>query len=283
MRFGIAGLQVGAGCEPDGLARVARLAEDAGFESLWPPEHVVVPAHVTSRYPFNAEGRLRNNPTIPRPDPLMWLAFAAAATSRIKLGTGVLLLPLRNPVLLAKETATLARLSGGRLILGIGLGWMREEYDVLASNWSDRGRRAEEYIAVLRELWQPGPRSFAGPTVCFENVHCSPAPGADGIPVVISGTSEAAAHRAGRLADGYFPMAVTPARLRELIAMAKGEAELAGRPPGCLEITYQGPPDPAEIEAARDAGVDRYVVLDQSADFAGDPRRLTGLAQSLSL
>jgi probable F420-dependent oxidoreductase len=283
MRFGIAGLQVGTGCEPQGLAHVARLAEDVGFESLWPPEHVVIPERVNSRYPFNAEGKLRNNPTVSRPDPLIWLAFAAAATSRIKLGTGILLLPLRNPVLLAKETATLSRLSGGRLILGVGLGWMREEYDILASNWSDRGRRSEEYIAVLRELWQPGPRSFAGPTVSFENVHCSPAPGGDGIPIVISGTSEAAARRAGRLADGYFPMAVTPGRLAELIAVARSEAELAGRPPDRLEITYQGPPDPAEIEAARAANVDRYVVLDQSVDFAREPERLTGLAKSLGL
>jgi probable F420-dependent oxidoreductase len=283
MRFGLAGLQVGWGCEPEGLAGIVRLAENLGFESLWPPEHVVVPERVQSRYPFNAEGKLRNDPTVPRPDPLMWLAFAAAATSRIRLGTGVLLLPLRNPVLLAKETATLDRVSGGRLILGVGLGWMREEYDILASDWSDRGRRTEEYIGVLRTLWQPGPRSFSGPTVSFKDVHCSPTPLGKPIPIVVAGTSEAAARRAGRFGDGYFPMAVAHGRLRKLIGIAKTEAERVGRPPDQLEITYLGAPDPREIDTAAEAGADRYIVMDQTTDFAREPDRLVALAHSLAL
>jgi alkanesulfonate monooxygenase SsuD/methylene tetrahydromethanopterin reductase-like flavin-dependent oxidoreductase (luciferase family) len=110
---------------------------------------VIIPERVTSRYPFNAEGKLHNDPTVSRPNPLIWLAFAAAATSRIRLGTCILLLPLRNPVLLAKETATLDRLSGGRLILGVGIGWMREEFDVLGSDWSDRA--------------EPGPAAATSP------------------------------------------------------------------------------------------------------------------------
>ena len=283
MRFGLAGLQAGRGSEAEGLAEVARLAESSGFESLWASEHVVVPERVTSRYPFNAEGKLHNNPAAPRPNPLLWLAFAAAATSRIRLGTCVLLLPLRNPVLLAKETATLDRLSGGRLILGIGIGWMREEFDILGSDWSDRGRRTEEYIAVLRTLWQPGPRSFRGATVSFDDVYCSPAPVREGIPIVVSGTSDAAARRAGRLGDGYFPMAVTPERLRELIGIARTEAERAGRSPDQLEVTYLGPPDSAEIDAASAAGVDRYIVMDRTADFAREPDRLIALAEALRL
>ena len=283
MRFGLAGLQAGRGGEAEGLAEVARLAESLGFESLWASEHIVVPERVTSRYPFNAEGRLHNDPTAARPNPLIWLAFAAAATSRIRLGTCVLLLPLRNPVLLAKETATLDRLSGGRLTLGIGIGWMREEFDILASEWSDRGRRTEEYIGVLRALWQPGPRSFSGATISFEDVHCRPTPVRESIPIVVSGTSDAAARRAGRLGDGYFPMAVSPERLRELIGIAKTEAERAGRSPGQLEVTYLGPPDSAEIDAASEAGVDRYIVMDRTADFAREPERLVALAETLRL
>jgi probable F420-dependent oxidoreductase len=281
IRFGLAGLQAGRGCEPDGLAEIARLAEDLGFESLWSPEHIVIPERVTSRYPFNAEGKLHNDPTAPRPNPLIWLAFAAAATSRIRLGTCILLLPLRNPVLLAKETATLDRLSGGRLILGAGIGWMREEFEILGSDWPDRGRRTEEYIEVLRTLWRPGPRSFSGATIAFEDVHCSPAPVREAVPIVVSGTSEAAARRAGRLGDGYFPMAVTPERLRQLIGIAKTEAELVGRPVDQLEITYLGPPDPAEIDAASDAGVDRYIIMDRTADFTREPERLIALAEAL--
>ena len=283
MRFGLAGLQAGRGCEPDGLAEVARLAESLGFESLWAAEHVIIPDRITSRYPFNAEGKLHNNPTVPRPSPLLWLAFAAAATNRIRLGTCVLLLPLRNPVLLAKETATLDRLSGGRLILGIGIGWMREEFEILGSDWSDRGRRTEEYMGVLRTLWRPGPRSFSGATISFADVYCSPTPAREGIPIVVSGTSDAAAGRAGRLGDGYFPMAVTPERLRELIGIARAEAERAGRSPDQLEVTYLGPPDSAEIDAASGAGVDRYIVMDRTADFAREPERLVALAETLRL
>lgn len=283
MRFGLAGLQAGRGSEAAGLAEIARLAESLGFESLWAAEHVVIPEHVESRYPFNAEGKLHNDPTASRPNPLIWLAFAAAATSRIRLGTCVLLLPLRNPVLLAKETATLDRLSGGRLVLGVGIGWMREEFDVLGSNWSDRGRRTEEYIGVLRSLWQPGPRSFSGPTVSFSDVHCSPTPVGADIPIVVSGTSDAAARRAGRLGDGYFPMAVTPERLRELIGIAKTEAERSGRLADRLEVTYLGAPDPAEIEAVSRAGVDRYIVMDRTVDFAREPERLITLAEALGL
>jgi probable F420-dependent oxidoreductase len=283
MRFGLAGLQAGRGCEPEGLAEIARLADSLGFESLWSPEHVVIPERVKSRYPFNAEGKLHNDPTVSRPNPLIWLAFAAAATSRIRLGTCILLLPLRNPVLLAKETATLDRLSGGRLILGVGIGWMREEFDILGSDWSDRGRRTEEYIGVLRALWQPGPRSFSGATISFEDVHCSPTPVGEGIPIVVSGTSDAAARRAGRLGDGYFPMAVTPERLRELIGIAKTEAERGGRSPDQLEVTYLGAPNSAEIDAAGRAGVDRYIVMDRTVDFAREPERLIALAEALGL
>jgi probable F420-dependent oxidoreductase len=283
MRFGLAGLQAGRGSEPEVLAEIARLAESLGFESLWAAEHVVIPEHVESWYPFNAEGRLHNDPTAYRPNPLIWLSFAAAATSRIRLGTCILLLPLRNPVLLAKETATLDRLSGGRLVLGVGIGWMREEFDVLGSDWADRGRRAEEYIGVLRSLWQPGPRSFSGPTVSFQDVYCSPTPVGAGIPIVVSGTSDAAARRAGRLGDGYFPMAVTPERLRELIGIAKTEAERVGRPADRLEVTYLGAPDAAEIDAVSRAGVDRYIVMDRTVDFAREPKRLITLAGTLGL
>jgi len=283
MRFGLAGLQAGRGCEPDGLEEVARLAESLGFESLWAAEHVIIPERVTSRYPFNAEGKLHNDPTVPRPNPLIWLAFAAAATSRIRLGTCILLLPLRNPVLLAKETATLDRLSGGRLILGVGIGWMREEFEVLGSDWSDRGRRAEEYIGALRALWQPGPHSFSGATVSFEDVHCTPTPVHEQIPIVVSGTSDAAARRAGRLGDGYFPMAVTPERLGELLGIARTEAERSGRSPDRLEVTYLGAPNSAEIDAADGAGVDRYVVIDRTADFTREPERLIALAETLGV
>jgi probable F420-dependent oxidoreductase len=283
MRFGLAGLQAGQGGRADGLADVARLAEDLGFESLWAAEHVVIPQHVESRYPFNASGKLSNIPTATRPNPLIWLAFAAAATSRIRLGTCILLLPLRNPVLLAKETATLDRLSNGRLILGVGIGWMREEFAVLGSTWSDRAQRTDEYIQVMRTLWRSGPQSFHGATVSFDDVYCAPTPVREQVPILVSGTSDAAARRAGRLGDGYFPMGVGPERLRELIGIAKTEAQRSGRSAAELEVTYLGAPDAAEIESADQAGADRYIVIDRTVDFASEPARLSELAKRLEL
>jgi alkanesulfonate monooxygenase SsuD/methylene tetrahydromethanopterin reductase-like flavin-dependent oxidoreductase (luciferase family) len=160
---------------------------------------------------------------------------------------------------------------------------MREEFDVLGSDWSDRGRRTEEYIRALRALWQPGPRSFSGGTVSFEDVHCTPTPVHEQIPIVVSGTSDAAARRAGRLGDGYFPMAVTPERLGELLGIARTEAERSGRSPDRLEVTYLGAPNSAEIDAADGAGVDRYVVIDRTADFTREPERLTALAETLGV
>jgi probable F420-dependent oxidoreductase len=283
VKYGLMGLQRGRGCEPEGLLEVARLAESLGFESLWAPEHIVIPEEIDSRYPFNAEGKLRNDPTVVRPDPLVWHAFAAAATTRIRLGTGILMLPLRNPILLAKELATLDRLSGGRLILGVGLGWMREEYELMGSNWADRGRRLEEYIGVLRSLWNSGPRSFAGETVSFRDVHCSPTPLRSSIPIVVSGTSKAAARRAGRIGDGYFPMAVSLEYLRELVSIVRHEAEAAGRDPSAVEVSYLGPADPDDIASLADVGVERYIILEQAADFTREPERLIELADKLGV
>jgi probable F420-dependent oxidoreductase len=213
----------------------------------------------------------------------MWLAFAAASTRQIRLATGVLVLPLRNPVMLAKETATLDWISGGRLILGVGLGWMREEFLALGSTWSDRAARADEYIAAMRALWNTTPSSFDGLTVSFRDVYCCPQPWRNRIPIVISGTSEAAARRAGRIGDGYLPMAVSANRLRELLDVARAAAEEAGRDWDEIEVTYLGPPEQSMIDRMAGLGVDRYIVMDQDSAFAREPERLAAMAASLGV
>jgi alkanesulfonate monooxygenase SsuD/methylene tetrahydromethanopterin reductase-like flavin-dependent oxidoreductase (luciferase family) len=123
MHFGVAFANVFTFAEPDAARAIATAAEEAGFESLWTVEHVVVPADYRSQYPYDPSGRMPAPDDMPLPDPLVWLAFAAAATSRIRLGTGIAILPQRNPVIAAKEVATLDRLSGGRVLLGVGAGW----------------------------------------------------------------------------------------------------------------------------------------------------------------
>src|SRR5882762_5839174 len=126
MRFGVIFANTGPAVEPAGAVALARAAEDAGFDSLWTVEHVVVPAGYESAYPYAISGRMPGSEQSPIPDPLIWLAYVAAATTTIKLATGILILPQRSPVVLAKETATLDLLSGGRVILGIGIGWLAE-------------------------------------------------------------------------------------------------------------------------------------------------------------
>ncbi len=153
MMFGIAFANTGRFARPDRAVELARAAEAAGFESLWTTEHVVVPAGYQSSYPYSPSGRMPGEEDSPMPDPLIWLAYVAAATSTIKLGTGVLILPQRNPVVLAKELATLDHLSGGRMLLGVGAGWLEEEFAAIGVPFGDRGRRVDEYVAAMRGLW----------------------------------------------------------------------------------------------------------------------------------
>ena len=276
MKIGLSGLHTGRGADGPNLVETARRVEDLGFESLWTPEHAVVPKSYAPKYQFAPAGRIAN-PTGARPSPLVWLAYASAATTRLRLGTGVLLLALRNPVLLAKDIATLDRLSGGRLMLGIGLGWMREEFDALGSTWDDRVARTEEYVNVLRTLWQPGAAQFSGAFVKFGPLYCNPTPlRPSGVPILIAGHSEAAARRAGRIGDGFFPLPRQNDDLVRLIALMREEAESVGRDPSAIEITTQGPID-ADLMARMEAlGVARYVIY-ADPDIVSDGRRMRDL------
>ena len=191
--------------DPEGARRLVRLAEAAGFDSVFAVEHVVVPDNYTSVYPYAPGGRLPGGPSVNFPDPLIWLTWVAAATTRLRFMTAVMILPQRNPLVLAKEVATLDYLSGGRIELGIGVGWLKEEFDALGIPFERRGKRADEYVAAMRALWASDGASFAGEFVNFDKVNCNPKPVAKSVPIVVGGHSEAAARRAGRLGDGFFP------------------------------------------------------------------------------
>src|SRR6476660_6665715 len=153
MKFGLMFANGGPFSEPGLAVGLAQLAEELGFESLWTVEHVVVPTAYASAYPYSPDGRMPGGEDVPIPDPLIWLAYVGGATSTIRLATGILILPQRNPVILAKELATLDRLSGGRVELGVGVGWLREEFDALGVPWERRGARTDEYVAAMRALW----------------------------------------------------------------------------------------------------------------------------------
>lgn len=235
MKFGLA-FASSIGIEQDQAFEICRTAEAAGFESLWGGEHVILPSSIESKYPYTADGKIPAEPDTPIPDPLIWLAFAAAAAPTMRLGTCILIVPQRNPLILAKELATLDRISGGRVELGLGVGWLKEEFDALGVPWARRGRRNDEYIEAMQALWAGPHAEFHGEFVDFEPVTCSPRPVQDRIPILVGGDSDVAINRAVRLADGYFPGEGDAERLGALITRLRQAADDAGRDPDSIEI-----------------------------------------------
>jgi len=271
VKFGLAFASSIAQEQDDSLA-LCRCAETAGFESLWGGEHVILPTSIESRYPYTADGKIPAEPETPIPDPLIWLAFAAAAAPTLRLGTCILIVPQRNPLILAKELATLDRISGGRVELGLGIGWMREEFEALGVPWERRGARNDEYIAAMRALWAGPHAEFHGEFVDFEPATCSPRPIQERIPVLVGGDSDAAIRRAARLADGYFPGEGDIDRLKGLIERLRIAAEEAGRDPADIEINAMFAAQLADplrgVEEMREAGVGRVMI--PAFFYAGD-------------
>jgi probable F420-dependent oxidoreductase len=259
---------------------VCRRAEAVGFESLWGGEHVVLPSTIESRYPYTSDGKIPAQPDTPIPDPLIWLAFAAAAAPTMRLGTCILIVPQRNPLVLAKELATLDQLSGGRVELGLGVGWLKEEFDALGVPWERRGARNDEYVAAMRALWAGPHAEFHGEFVDFEPVTCSPRPVQTSIPILVGGDTDAAIQRAVRLADGYFPGEGDVQRLASLIRRVREAADRAGRDPDSIEINamfgHQMADPVAGAEQLAEIGVGRAMV---PAFFFAGPGGLDRLSE----
>ena len=263
MKFGLA-FASSIAIEHDSALDICRTAEEAGFESVWGGEHVILPTTIESSYPYTADGKIPAEPDTPIPDPLIWLAFAAAAAPTLRLGTCILIVPQRNPLILAKELATLDRLSGGRVELGLGVGWMREEFEALGVPWERRGARNDEYIAAMRALWAGPHAEFHGEFVDFPPVTCSPRPVQESIPILVGGDTDAAISRAVRIADGYFPGEGDTERLVALLARLHAAAESADRDPESIEVNAmfsQHMSDPlAGVEQFTEAGVGRIMI-----------------------
>jgi probable F420-dependent oxidoreductase len=259
MKFGLRYASLGRYASGAPAVELAQAAEAAGFDSMWTVEHVVVPHAYQSRYPYSPTGRMGSGlEDYPIPDPLIWLAYIASATRSIKLGTAILILPQRNPVITAKAVATLDHLAGGgRVLLGIGVGWLAEEFSAIGAAFEDRGPRTDEYVAAMRALWSQDCASFRGRFVSFDQVFCRPLPAERRIPIIVGGDTPAAARRAGRLGDGYFPARPVS---EDLFDEMRRAAEAAGRDPSTIEITMAAPTEPAEIEALARRGVARVAV-----------------------
>jgi probable F420-dependent oxidoreductase len=271
MKFGLRYASLGRYVSGPAAVELAQAAEEAGFDSIWTVEHVVVPQGYQSRYPYSESGRMGSGlEDFPIPDPLIWLAYVASATRTIKLGTAIMILPQRNPVITAKAVATLDAMAGGRrVLLGIGVGWLAEEFSTLGVPFEDRGARTDEYVSAMRALWSEECASFTGRFVSFDKVYCRPLPPARSIPIVVGGDTLAAARRAGRLGDGYFP--ARGAR-PELFDEMRRAAEAAGRDPAALELTVAAPAEIGEIERLAKQGVTRVAVPVSSA--AGLPAQV---------
>lgn len=258
MKFGLRYCNTGPYVDPAHAVELAQAAEEAGFESLWTVEHTVVPKGYAANYPYAEGGKMAGGAEdIDLPDPLIWMTWVAARTSRINLATGILILPQHKPVHVAKQVATLDHMAGGRVILGIGVGWMPEEFRVLDAPFEARGAVTDEAIEALRRLWGDSPAEYHGRHVDFDPLYCEPRPPRGDVPIVVGGHSKAAARRAGRLGDGFFPARGAPA---DLIDMARQAAEAAGRDPSSVEITVSMPEDPRELSGLKSLGVGRVTV-----------------------
>lgn len=264
------------GVDPDRLAGYARHAEACGFEALYVPEHIAL-------YPGATLGDVEIPPSLPYGDPLDLLTFVAAATDRILLGTGVLLLPYHHPVVLAKRLATIDTLAKGRMrLLTVGLGTLPGEARAVGVDFATRGRRADEAIDVLRLLWGGGEEgvSFHGEFFDLDEVCSFPKPyGVTHLPIHVGGSSPAAARRAGRRGDGYFPGGMlAPDERRRQLDLARAAAADAGRNPDALEYTRWGSTSLTQerVEALAAGGVTRLVV-------SGEEQDLTAFAERFGL
>jgi probable F420-dependent oxidoreductase len=263
-------------------AGFGRLAERRGFESIWAVDHVVMCPDYASKYPYDASGRSPFHEDVVQPDPLQWLGHVGAVTEHIRLATGILILPLRNPVVLAKTLATLDRLTAGRLLLGIGVGWVEEESKAVGASFADRGPRTDEAIEAMRTLWREDRASYQGEHFAFHNVVSRPKPGRpDGIPIHVGGHSKAAARRAGRLGNGFYPLGVNGAELASLRAVMTDAANAAGRDPNAIEITCVGDLHLETAQAYADLGVTRMLISPPTGDLEPLDEQLTAFQRDV--
>ena len=257
---------------PEGAAALAEYAEEGGFESLWGQEHIVIPEEYEPLYSATASGKLEHKGVQGGgPDPLVWFAYAAARTRTIRFGTAVVILTEHSPVPYAKTCATLASLAGGRFMLGIGIGWNKEEYAAVGVPWERRGARYDEYIEVLKRLWRDPVASFEGEFVKFAPLRCEPKPPGGTIPLVFGGISDPALRRAARIGDAYFP-AIFPTEkqrreLPPLLEKFRGLVRDEGRNPDAIEITTGGARTVEEAKMYADWGVHRLTITTRAQDI----------------
>ncbi len=276
MKFGLFAINNGPCANPKTAAAVARAAEQAGFESVWTGEHVVVPDPRVPPSPVPAD--------YPMLDPVVALSFIAAHTTKVRLGTGIIILPQRNPLVLAKELASLDVLSGGRLIFGIGVGYLKPEFDALGIPFDHKGARTEDYLAAMRAIWSMEKPEYRGKYVSFGGVNAMPRPVQKPHPeVVFGGHTPEAFSRAARLARGWYGFALDFAATENCLKGLRAACDAAGRKFAELEISVT-PSIKVDRDAAKrfaDLGVNRLILLPRASDEAGVLRLVKESADDL--
>jgi probable F420-dependent oxidoreductase len=265
------------------VGAMARTAESLGFESFWCAEHPFIPVHTRSRFPSTADG------VIPESyshfiDPFVALARASGTTTRIKLGTGIVLVPERHPLLLAKEVSTLDLFSGGRFLFGVGAGWLREETELMGGDFDHRWTQTRESILAMKELWTKPEAEYHGKYYDFPPVRSNPKPAQKPHPpVLLGGDAPRVLERIVGWGDGWLPNRVTPEQLRERRATLDRLAREAGRDPAAITVSVHGQPADRElIRRFHDAGATRVIVRPATTRSEEDMvAELTRIAETL--
>ena len=282
MRLGLHALGISAGADRAVIDAVASAADDCGFATLWVGEHVVMVDRSASRYPYSEDGVIAVPAQADWLDPMITLSFIAAASSRIGIATGVLLLPEHNPVVVAKQAASLDRLSAGRLTLGVGVGWSREEFEALGVPFEHRAARTAEYVAAMRTLWRDDVASFNGRFVGFDSIRVNPKPMRDRrIPVVLGGNSDPALRRVAAWADGWYGFNLDGvAAVRERIDTLEQLCAESGRDRAELRLSVAlVSAQVGEVGALAELGVDELVLVEAPPE---DPDAATDWVSTLA-
>jgi probable F420-dependent oxidoreductase len=236
----------GPAADPSAFGALAQAAEALGFDSIWLSDHVVVPERIDSSYPYSPDGRFPTRPEQPYLEPLASLGYLAGVTRHVRLGTHVLVLPYRHPLLTAKMITTLDNLSGGRIDLGIGVGWMREEFEALGSPpYERRGAVTDEQVRLMKAVWTHDVTGFEGEFYRFDPLGAHPRPVQQPHPPIwVGGHTRAALRRTARLGDVWLPIGARPPadlpphQVAELFAAIRAEAEKVGRDPGAIDVCF---------------------------------------------
>jgi len=265
VKIGLIGAGVGPAAEPEVIALMAQVAEQCGFHSLWAPEHVILVDQYASKYPYSTDGRFALPTQMDLLDPFSALTFAAAHSKRIRLGTGICLLPEHNPVVLAKVIAGLDKLSKGRFDFGVGIGWLAEEFAAVGVPWERRADRTREYLQAMKLLWTEDQPEFAGEFCRFPKVRMHPKPvQTPHPPIIFGGESNPALKRVGEVGDGWFGFNTSPEEAQVRIGRIKQYAQAADR--SAVKLSFAVSPGmgmEVEVDALkryRDAGADQVIV-----------------------